>query len=314
MASQNTLSVLIPAFNAEQWIYQCLRSVVENTMSPHEIIVVNDGSKDNTSHIVKKFGNAVKLIEQPNLGPCTARNRLLAEATGEFVQFIDADDIIHRQRFEIMMNLFALSGRIDVVSSGYLASEFVETDLNQAYNFWSDKVAIKDLLEIAYLPCAGIFRRDLLLRIGPWNESLRRWVDLEYQSRIAAKEASATYVDLPLYGYRQHSGPRISQDNKLFCNNDDAYNSTVLTHYNLSASNRNRVKVDRYVFPFYFHLARGYARQGNQAKFRETLVHAIIASHRCTFQLKALLIWTIDRFMGIKYASVIIERILSKSR
>lgn len=90
-----TLSVIIPLYNKEREIGDTLRSVLAQTLTPLEIIVVDDGSTDRSAAIVREIAAEsplVKLVEQPNAGECAARNRAIAEAKGEYVALLDADD------------------------------------------------------------------------------------------------------------------------------------------------------------------------------------------------------------------------------
>jgi glycosyltransferase involved in cell wall biosynthesis len=85
------VSVVIPAYNAAKFISQAIESVLQQTLQPLEIIVVDDGSTDDTAKIAKSF--AVRLVRQENLGASAARNRGIREARGEFIAFLDADDL-----------------------------------------------------------------------------------------------------------------------------------------------------------------------------------------------------------------------------
>jgi glycosyltransferase involved in cell wall biosynthesis len=91
--SEETVSVIIPVYNGEQFIRRALDSVFKQTYPPHQVIVIDDGSKDSTREIIAgEYGESVTLIRQQNGGPAKARNAGLRVATGEFVAFLDADD------------------------------------------------------------------------------------------------------------------------------------------------------------------------------------------------------------------------------
>src|SRR5690349_17735421 len=87
-----TYSVIIPAFNAAATVGRAIDSAVSQTLPPVEVIVVDDGSRDDTFSAASKFGGNVKVIRQTNAGPGAARNRAVSESTGEWLAFLDADD------------------------------------------------------------------------------------------------------------------------------------------------------------------------------------------------------------------------------
>src|SRR5947207_2956944 len=89
------ISILIPAYNSERWVGQTLQSAVDQDYQNKEIILVNDGSTDNTLEIAKSFESRnVKVIDQPNSGGPAARNAALRYAQGDYIQWLDHDDIL----------------------------------------------------------------------------------------------------------------------------------------------------------------------------------------------------------------------------
>jgi glycosyltransferase involved in cell wall biosynthesis len=90
---KNTVSVIIPCYNAAEHLAECIRSVLAQTMPPVEIIVINDGSTDDSGDIAESFGDPVRTLHQENHGESCARNRGIDEARGEWIAFLDADDL-----------------------------------------------------------------------------------------------------------------------------------------------------------------------------------------------------------------------------
>ena len=91
--SQTTITVIIPLYNKEREIEGTLRSVLAQTRQPDEIVIVDDGSTDRSAEIVRGTASPlVRLVPQPNAGECAARNRAIAEARGEYIALLDADD------------------------------------------------------------------------------------------------------------------------------------------------------------------------------------------------------------------------------
>jgi glycosyltransferase involved in cell wall biosynthesis len=115
------VSVIIPAYNAYDFIVETINSVVSQTYSPIEIIVVDDGSQDNTSELVQStFGDGVKLLTQVNSGPSAARNRGILESTGEYIAFLDADDIWLPEKIENQIALMEKQADIVLICGDML--------------------------------------------------------------------------------------------------------------------------------------------------------------------------------------------------
>ena len=98
------ISFIIPAYNAEKVIEECIRSIIKIDYNNYEIVVVNDGSTDHTEEIIKSYNDArLKVITQKNSGVSTARNRGLLEASGEYIAFVDADDTLESKAYETFL-------------------------------------------------------------------------------------------------------------------------------------------------------------------------------------------------------------------
>jgi glycosyltransferase involved in cell wall biosynthesis len=118
----DNVTVVVPAYNAERFIGQGLKSILSQTLPVAEVLVVDDGSTDGTAGVVSRFGGPVRLLHQPNAGVSTARNRGLQEAAGRFVAFCDADDLWLPSKLEKQMEALtanpsasgALSGAMEV--------------------------------------------------------------------------------------------------------------------------------------------------------------------------------------------------------
>lgn len=122
MEEKPQISIIVPAYNVEKYIEQCLTSVINQTYKNLEIIVVNDGSKDKTGEIIEKLARRDKrivYINQENKGVAEARNTALQKVTSEFVMFVDSDDWIDLETCEVAMNEL-ISENADVVMFGYV--------------------------------------------------------------------------------------------------------------------------------------------------------------------------------------------------
>src|SRR5215472_15094253 len=97
---QPFVSILIPCYNAERWIARAIESALAQTWSSKEVIVVDDGSTDDSLNVIRAFDGRVRWETGPNQGGNTARNRLLELAGGEWVQYLDADDYLRSTKLE----------------------------------------------------------------------------------------------------------------------------------------------------------------------------------------------------------------------
>jgi glycosyltransferase involved in cell wall biosynthesis len=115
------ISVVVPLYNKASYVRRCIDSVLAQTIGDLELIIINDGSTDGGDHIAATYGDSrLKLINQPNLGPGAARNRGIAEAKGEFVAFLDADDEWLPEYLEEHLRFIQRHGpEVASVSAGY---------------------------------------------------------------------------------------------------------------------------------------------------------------------------------------------------
>lgn len=156
------VSVIIPAYNASNTIDKCLNSVLNQTLKNIEVIVINDCSKDDTLEKLKKYKNIILINNKKNLGPAASRNKGLDIANGEYIGFVDSDDYIAQNMYELMVNkmtdevdLVACS-RYNVTKNGKKAiiNENTETDakaFTKTSNYNCDKLFKREIIEKYHL-------------------------------------------------------------------------------------------------------------------------------------------------------------------
>lgn len=116
------VSILVPVYNVEKYVSKCLDSLLAQTYSPIEVILINDGSTDSSQYICKKYADKyanVHLYSYPNEGISATRNRALSHATGEYVMFVDSDDYIHPKMIETMMEVIQKNPEVDLVQCNF---------------------------------------------------------------------------------------------------------------------------------------------------------------------------------------------------
>lgn len=116
MSNSFEISLIIPAYNAEDYLEEAIRSALTQSMPAREIIVVDDGSTDRTADIAVSFGTEVQLIRQCNLGVSAARNVGIRSAKSPWIAFLDADDVMVPDRFEIQGQMLAENPKLEIIS------------------------------------------------------------------------------------------------------------------------------------------------------------------------------------------------------
>lgn len=185
------VSILIPCYNAEAWLAETLESALEQTWSHKEIIVVDDGSEDCSLEIAKTFEpRGVKVISQQNRGASAARNRALQEAQGDFIQYLDADDLLAPDKIERQVQLLK-DGSSEYVATGEWARfyKIPSEALFIPQPLWADMSPVEWVVcawEEHWMmhPAAWLVPRHIAEQAGHWNESLSLDDDGEYFCRV----------------------------------------------------------------------------------------------------------------------------------
>ena len=186
------VSILIPAYNAEKWVKDTIENSLAQTWGNKEVIVVDDGSTDKTYHIAKQYESRIlKVLTQKNSGACVARNRALSIAQGDFIQWLDADDLLAQNKIKQQLLGSDKSSNSRVLHSaswGYFYYRISKTKF-KGNKLWQD-LSPSEWLSIHlgegfYIPShAWLVSRKLTELTGPWDERLKRNQDGEYFNRV----------------------------------------------------------------------------------------------------------------------------------
>lgn len=204
------VSILIPAFNSEQWIADTLRSAKAQTWSRKEIIVVDDGSKDRTLEIARRFESpGIRVVTQPNQGAALARNKAFALSQGDYIQWLDADDLLAPDKITRQLQVLSEGcGRRTVLSSAwtrfmyrYYRAEFTPDAL------WSDLTPAEFLLRkidqnLFMANASWLVSRELTEAAGPWDPSQLVDDDGEYFCRVLLASDGVRFVPEARMYYR----------------------------------------------------------------------------------------------------------------
>jgi glycosyltransferase involved in cell wall biosynthesis len=201
------VSILIPAYNAEKYIAETLRSALAQTWKRTEIIVVDDGSKDATAGVAETFKSSnVVVVRQSNQGASAARNRALSLAQGEYIQYLDADDLLAPDKIERQMA--EAKGTHTLLSSAW--GEFLyreETAEFKPSALWNDLSPVEWLLRkmsnnLHMQTATWLVTRELTEAAGPWDERISLDDDGEYFCRVVHQSEGIHFVPESKVYYR----------------------------------------------------------------------------------------------------------------
>ena len=216
----DVVSILIPAYNAEGWIGDTIRSALSQTWPKKEIIVVDDGSTDQTLQISRKFESpVVKVLAQENRGASSARNTALAIAQGDYIQWLDADDLLAPDKiaYQLKVSDGDWSSRILLTSAWgkfyfrHWKAKFFPNSL------WQDLEPVEWILrkldENAWMSIESwLVSRKLTELAGPWNEKLLRDNDGEYFCRVVSASEKVKFIAESISYCRRGNLGSISSD------------------------------------------------------------------------------------------------------
>ncbi|GAB6168249.1 hypothetical protein JCM1393_07090 [Clostridium carnis] len=217
------VSVIIPIYNVEAYIEESLKSVCEQNFNDFEIIIVNDGTKDASMEIIdeilKTYDGAYKIINQNNLGLPAARNAGIREAEGEFICFIDSDDIISKNFLKNQYE-YIIENKLDVCFC-----DFEETKIENRYGinkktYKNEVIEIKDLLKGALIRkykihcCTLLIRRAFLENNSLYfNEELKYGEDVQFMWRLFPILTQIGHINSKDYKYLIRSNSLMTNQN-----------------------------------------------------------------------------------------------------
>ena len=162
------ISCIVPVFNGEHYLREALESIFTQTYRPLEVIVADDGSTDGTAAIVAEYSERVRHLGQPNTGAPAARNLGLRAACGEFIAFLDADDLWHPEKLARQMARFATRPKLDLCIT--FVQNFWSPELQEKVPWFADHPLAKPFP--GYVAPALLARRALFDAIGWFNSDL----------------------------------------------------------------------------------------------------------------------------------------------
>jgi GT2 family glycosyltransferase len=208
------VSVIIPNYNRANLVGQTIQSMEQQSLPPHEIIVVDDGSTDGSVAFLRSLGDRIVLIEQANAGPGAARNAGLARATGDYIQFFDSDDLCTPDKIERQVAALEKSGAD--IAYGPWAHMWIDdgeavydTLVAQQGPLRGDPLSAVLSGWTCLIPCC-VMRREAIERVGGYPTAVHTTEDLELIVRALLAGLTIVHAPLGMALIRQHHENQIS--------------------------------------------------------------------------------------------------------
>ncbi len=215
------ISIIIPNYNRGDIVAETVQNMLDQDYSNKEVIVVDDGSTDNSIEVLKVFGNQITVLRQKNQGPGAARNLGLSVANGKYIQFMDSDDIASKNKLSCQVSIlekeksdgayspwgkFEIRGKeITLIGPILQSDKLTTTRMKTALlNGWS--IVLQMFL----------FKRSVLDRVGPLRTDINYLEDMDYFIRILMHGASFSFSDEALTIYRNNSENKLSSEEGRF--------------------------------------------------------------------------------------------------
>ena len=210
------LSIIVPVYGVEKYIDKCLNSLVKQSLKEIEIIVVNDGTKDNSQKIidkyVKKYPDKIKSYIKENGGQGSARNYGLKKATGEYIGYVDSDDFVEKDMYKKLYNKAKENNYDIVVCGNYNVSEdyqnknidaFINNYNTDLENIFFGKMAVWN----------KIYKRDILIKNKLEFKEKVWYEDLAFTLKAIMNSNTFAFIDEPLYDYLIREGSTMNNSN-----------------------------------------------------------------------------------------------------
>ena len=217
------VSILIPLYNAEKYFSETMESLLEQTYKNIEVIIVDDGSTDGSLALAKKYEDLydqVKVYTQKNSGASVARNKALAQSKGTYIQYFDADDIMHPEKISSQINALRGYGfQEEIVATGKWVKFFNTIEsisskkqiINRSYNdmllFLKESWENEEYI----IGQSWLIHKKINEKIGGWNTRISVNDDGEFFAKVAYNATKIIYVENSLVFWRQDNSASLSK-------------------------------------------------------------------------------------------------------
>lgn len=287
------VSIIIPAYNSARFLEEAIESVFAQTYKDYETIVIDDGSTDNTQEVLAPYLDRIQYIYQHNRGASSARNTGISHSQGEYIAFLDADDIWLPEKLSTQVEYLNNNQDIALVYSLVLWVDVHGKPLDKR-NRLSGRLPAGDVFNILYIrnfiiTSSVMVRRRLLGTVGLFDESLTHAEDHELWLRIASK-FKVCGIDKYLCQYRV-TPQSLSERNRNAGTTFGCKRRVIEKHYKLSHDAGRPISQALYrraMGRFFFHVGKYHLVQGDRNKALENFHLSLKYSHFTLRSLKTL--------------------------
>ena len=262
MENDIKISIIIPVYNVEKYLRECLDSAINQTLKEIEIICVNDGSTDSSLDILKEYAlndSRVKIISKNNSGYGNTMNIGIRSAQGEYINFLESDDLIEVDMLETLYNIAKKNKSIDIIKGDYYEYYGEKEDLKpiellKDKKYYNKCLDPRNNLWLFYVPmmnCLGLFKRDFIIKNNIWHNETpgASHQDMGFWFQTFCLAQNIYFCNKPFYKYRQDninsSMNTLSNESKIYC----VHNEYL---YIFNFLKRNEV-IRKWVAPVFYH-------------------------------------------------------------
>jgi glycosyltransferase involved in cell wall biosynthesis len=200
------VTVIIPTWNAARFLPEAIENILSQNYPALEIIIVDDGSTDDTAAVVKSLPCDVRYFRQENSGPAAARNRGIRDSSGDLIAFLDSDDLWSEDHLQLLVRALMDQPELDVVHGHAQILTYVPDSGSYVYTGNPEEA-------FPYYIGAGLYRKRVFEKVGVFDRTLRFGEDTDWYTRAQEKGARTERLDLVTLLVRRH-GENMTEDRR----------------------------------------------------------------------------------------------------
>lgn len=204
------ISIVIPCYNGEKYLEECLRSIDAQSYGDFEVIIINDGSTDQSVEVLNKWKSRnkfdLRIITTENQGSCAARNIGIKHSTGEYIQFLDVDDLILSEKLTHQVNLVLQSNvQPGIIAAGYKTLD--NRDQEEFHLLESNNLWINLINSSLGVTSANLFRKEDIIKAGSFSEELKSSQEYDLMFRMMKRRPDCVLLDRSVLTVKREINP-----------------------------------------------------------------------------------------------------------